>query len=246
MKYRKYVILTGLILLLFIFSNYSNQSAKAQNIETYGKTNVWFLLLTHYKFNDNWSVGNEVHMRFDDGLRDKQQLLIRPFINYTKSKKTIYTAGYTYINTYPYSKYPLKSNQAENNIWEQITLNHQSGKFSFSHRYRLEQRFISVYDTIAKEYNYKDTKFQNRFRYRITVRYDINDKMFLNFFDELWVGSKNEVVQVAYDRNWFYAGLGYRITPKIRYKWLIYTNIYKKIHFYTNAILPFSLRQMWL
>lgn len=204
-----------LFLLIVLFFGFSFGQVNAQEIEVFGKTNVWFLLLNHYKFNDNWSVGNELHMRFDDGFKDKQQLLIRPFINYTKNKKEIYTLGYTYINTYPYGKYPVKSNQAEHNIWEQLTLNHQSGKFNFSHRYRLEHRFISVYDTIAKEYNYKDTKFQNRFRYRITVRYDINDKMFLNFFDELWVGSKNEVVQVAYDRNWIYGGVGYRINPKI-------------------------------
>lgn len=201
-------------LLIVICFTSLHRYVKAQDVETYGKTDVWFLLLNHYKFNENWSVGNEVHMRFDDGFKDKQQLLLRPFINYTKNKKAIYTFGYTYINTYPYSKYPVKSNQAEHNIWEQLTLNHQNGKVSFSHRYRLEQRFISVYDTIAKEFNYNDTKYQNRFRYRITIRYDINDKMFLNFFDELWISSKNEVVQVAYDRNWIYGGLGYRITPK--------------------------------
>lgn len=53
--------------------------------EVYGKPEVWFLLLNGVEISDQWSVSNELHLRYDDDFKDKEQLLIRPFVNYKVS-----------------------------------------------------------------------------------------------------------------------------------------------------------------
>jgi hypothetical protein len=187
--------------------------------EIHGNPNVWYLLLTHYKINDKWSVGNELHMRFDDWHKDKQQFLERPFVDYSITDGVIATVGYTYILTYPYGEYPLLDNKPEHNIWEQITLKQSVGKFSISHRYRWEHRYQGNLvpngngGTTVDGYDYS-----NRFRYRLTIKRPINDQYFINVFDELWIKSDDRLINSQYDRNWLYAGLGRKVSDHFSFQ----------------------------
>lgn len=201
------------VLLLVAFS------MMATNIfsqEVYGEPNVWFLLLTHYKINDHWSLGNEVHMRFDDYLNDKQQFILRPFINFGKTKEVVYSVGYSYLRTYPYGKYPIMAAKPEHNVWEQVTFNHQVNELRVSHRYRLEQRWQSYFNTVggATTTDIAGYSKAHRFRYRLTLRQPIAEKLFINIFDELWVKSDAKVKTVQFDRNWLYAGVGVNLSEK--------------------------------
>jgi len=72
------VVLVGLICLIAAKENYSQ--------EVFGEPNVWFFQLTTYDLNEKWSIGNELHARFDDYLKDEQQILIRPFFTFHSSK----------------------------------------------------------------------------------------------------------------------------------------------------------------
>ncbi len=201
------------IALLFIFLLIV--PLKAQ--EVHGEPDVWFLLLNHYKINDDWSLGNEFHMRYSDFLNEEEQLLIRPFLNFHANPNVVITAGYTFINTYPYGKYPLPISKPENNIWEQVTLIQDIGRTNVQHRYRWEHRWQGdlVQGTVGGPYEVNGFSYSNRFRYRLTVRRPINDRFFVNIFDELWIGMDQKLRNVGYDRNWLYLGLGINITDKL-------------------------------
>ncbi|WP_406658499.1 DUF2490 domain-containing protein [Marinoscillum sp.] len=184
---------------------------KAQITETY--TDAWFLLLNDYKVNERWTIGNELHWRNVNFLKDKEQLLIRPYVDYHVNENVVFTAGYTYIRSYPYRELAVPLTRPEHNIWEQVTLNHSANKFTFSHRYRLEHRFQGLFSLgDADVFEVDGYQFSNRFRYRFTVRHPIGEKYFIHVFDELWIRTDDNFQNANFDRNWLYLGLGRNLT----------------------------------
>src|SRR5690606_13343937 len=93
-------------------------------VNNYRYTDAWFLLLNNARINENWSIGNEFHYRLTNFYEKKEQMIIRPFINYHINEKFILSGGYSYIRTYPHAPYPQRINYTEHNVWEQATLNH--------------------------------------------------------------------------------------------------------------------------
>lgn len=178
--------------------------------EIHGNPNIWSLILTNFDISEKWSFGNEIHFRYDNYLDDQQQFLLRPFLNYKLSDGVVLSGGYSFIRTFPYGDFPLQANLDEHNVWEQLTFNHSYGELKVSHRYRLEHRFISTFN--GEEFTFEEVNQNTRFRYRLTLTQPISNKLFINVFDELWVKSGSEgFSEVVYDRNWFYAGLGYHL-----------------------------------
>ncbi|MEQ9301201.1 MAG: DUF2490 domain-containing protein [Cyclobacteriaceae bacterium] len=183
---------------------------KAQVTEDY--TDAWFLLLTDYKVNERWTLGNELHWRNVNFLKDKEQLLVRPYVDYHANENVTFSAGYTYIRSYPYRQEAFKITRPEHNVWEQVTLQHGSGKFTLSHRYRLEHRFQGVFrPDDSGQFEVDGYEFTNRFRYRFTLKHPIGEKYFLHIFDELWVKADDDFQNAHFDRNWLYLGLGRKL-----------------------------------
>ncbi|MEQ9467592.1 MAG: DUF2490 domain-containing protein [Ekhidna sp.] len=180
--------------------------------ETHGDSEFWFLLLNHYKINEQWTVGNELHIRQTEFISEKKQFILRPFVNFMPGESVIYSAGYSYINTQPYGKYPLPIAQPEHNFWEQVTVNQTLNKTSLSHRYRMEHRYQgNLVEMSPGEFEVNGHNFSNRFRYRLTIRQPISEKYFIQAFDELWVSMDKKFKQASYNQNWIYVGLGRNI-----------------------------------
>lgn len=184
--------------------------------ETHGNPQAWYLLIGNHDLNDKWTVGGELHMRFDDWMKDKQTFIIRPHVVYRMEDGLSATAGYSYIEYYPYGFYPAADDRVEHNIWEQIDLSRKYSKFTISHRYRWEHRFVEKLvvqndGSIASD----GFDYSNRFRYRITMRIPLTEDYFLNVFDELWVKSDDRLVQTQFDRNWLYGAMGRKISDKL-------------------------------
>ncbi len=199
--------LVGIVSFIFLFSN-------SQAQEIHGEPNVWFLALTQYQAKEKLNLGLELHARFDDYLNDEQQYLIRPFIEYFSNESVRLAFGYTYISTHPYGDYPLPRTKPEHNIWEQVTLLHDINETKVMHRFRLEHRWqgnLAANGTDGS-FDVDGYDFNNRFRYRLTLNRNLNDHLFMTIFDELWVRDGDGLF---YDRNWFYAGVGYRFNANI-------------------------------
>lgn len=203
------------IVVVGLFCFFATKASYSQ--EVFGEPNVWFLQLTTYDLNEKWTLGNELHARFDDYLNDPQQILIRPFFTFHASKPLAFSGGYTFITTFPYGAYPLPDNLPEHNVWEQMELKQEMGSTKVIHRYRLEQRWIGnlTLNPENREFEVDGYNFRHRFRYRLTAMVDLSEKVFLHFFDELFIRSGEGFKQVSFDRNWFYAGAGLRLNGQM-------------------------------
>ena len=216
------VVLVGLVCLIAAKEGYSQ--------EVFGEPNVWFFQLTTYDLNEKWSIGNELHARFDDYLKDEQQILIRPFFTFHSSKSLALSGGYTFITTFPYGAYPLPDNLPENNLWQQAELKQVLGKTNIIHRYRLEQRWIGnlTLNQENREFEVDGYNLRHRFRYRLSVLVNLSDKVFLHFFDELFIRSGEDFKRIGFDRNWFSGGVGVKLNEKFNLQ-LAYLHQYNRI-----------------
>lgn len=196
------LIITGLALMV---------SLQAQHTTTY--TDAWFSLSNIYSFNERWSLANEVHWRSTHFLRNKEQFLLRPSVNYQASKNKRFTLGYTFIQSYPYGEGALNISVPEHNIWEQIILSYSINQQTLLHRLRLEQRFRGQPAALGKDhYQIAAYRFSNRIRYRIAWKASISSKCFMHVYEELWIATAADFSQPTYDRNWFYLGIGQQLT----------------------------------
>jgi hypothetical protein len=176
---------------------------------------MWILFLNHYELNNRWSLGSEIHLRSTRFLKNKEQLLFRPFVSYRKDDNLFLSLGYSFINSFPYKSSDIPLTKQEHNVWEQLVIKHKLGSYSLSHRYRIEHRFkVRLVRDQKQEVERKGIDFVNRFRYRLTLKRLINAHFFVHAFDELWLNTNKHFGYNSFDRNWWYVGLGYRFDNK--------------------------------
>ena len=175
-------------------------------------TNLWVSHLGDHKISDKWSIHSEIHIRRSELGLGMQQLLIRPAVNYNISDAIIATVGYSFYSTYRYGDIPVKYNTPEHHSFEQIHIGQSSGRWKFSGRFRLEQRFIAGFDNNG---NIVKWNYLNRARTRLMVTVPLNkpkiakgvvfasayDEMFVNFSDPTrspWVHQNRVSVLIGY------------------------------------------------
>lgn len=184
---------------------------------------VWFLQLTRYHINDQWIVSNELHLRRHDWLKEQEQIVIRPAINFSPVKGITFTTGYSFLLTWPYGPFStVPVNIPENNIWQEVTLQNLFwDRLNFLHRLRLEERWVGVPSQQNGEWLIDDFAYANRFRYRLITRFDIlrfekNQALYASLFDEIWIHLNNQLKPKSFDKNWMYLGFGYRFNENVQ------------------------------
>lgn len=183
--------------------------------------NGWFMYTGNHKLSDKWSLHIEAQLRRNDIITKGQQLLLRGGINYYLNPQATATAGYCFVETYPYGEFAVKSTFPEHRIWEQLQIKTQLNRFEFINRLRLEQRFVHSPGMQADStYTPGDAVYSNRFRVleRVSVPFKgktIEDKSFyVSAYDELFVNFGKNVAMNLFDQNRAYIALGYKI-PKV-------------------------------
>jgi len=143
------------------------------------------------------------------------------------------TFGYAYINTDPnFSDNriifgdiltdDLRLN--EHRIFEQFILKDKVWEVLFEHRYRLEQRFITVGEESDPEF---ESRTDHRARYRLQVTLPLTDIFFLNFYDEIFINLQREV----FDQNRLYAALGVNVTENLSVQAGYLKNHFRTVNF---------------
>jgi len=159
----------------------------------------WWMYYGLNRVNDNWSVWTEAQYRSHDNGANIEQLLLRTAINYHISKNSMLGLGYGYISSYEFETDFKNPTSEEGRIFEQYIHKHMLPHFLFEHRFRVEQRLLQG--------NYK-----NRLRYRLfltvplTKKYMEEKTFFLGIYNEIFLNT----VDPIFDRNRFYAALGYQ------------------------------------
>lgn len=178
--------------------------------------NGWMMYFGDHKIDEKWSIHLELQVRNNAFVR-MQQLLLRPAINFHPTPNLIVTAGYCFVETYPYGAFAVKKAFPEHRLYEQLQLKNQISILEFANRLRVEQRFskLPVSATELGDYTYTN---RVRILNRVSIPFkgkEINDNSFyISFYDEIFIGFGKKVGLNIFDQNRAYIALGYKI-PKV-------------------------------
>lgn len=188
----------------------------AQN-ETASQFNTWYMYFGNHKIADKWKLHTEYQWRRHGLVQEWQQSLARIGLDYAVKPEVMITAGYAWIESYPYGEQPIGATFSEHRIWQQLILNQRPGRMGFQHRYRLEQRYLQNKITTASGVESDGYRFRNRVRYRFFASYPLNrpviepDTWFLAFYDEVFIGFGRGIAKNVLDQNRLYGALGYQV-----------------------------------
>ena len=166
----------------------------------------WMIYFGNNKLNEKFNIHNEVQYRNYNAVGDLEQLLLRTGLGYnlTPNNNNL-LLGYGFIRSENYQNLDTKLVLNEHRIYQQFITKQSFGRVIFSHRYRLEERFIA-------------DDFKMRFRYFLATNVALNHKLlvpntiYLSAYNEIFINAKNQL----FDRNRIYGGLGYKVSNNLK------------------------------
>lgn len=175
--------------------------------------NAWLMYFGDHRINQKLGIHTEAQLRRARVLSDPQQLLLRTGINFYPTENAMLTLGYAYVDTYPYGDYPAAAIFPEHRLYQQLQLGGSAGIFRFTHRYRLEQRWVHFPNTDAPTFLHRA-----RYMFRAVLPLQgptVDDKEFyLAAYDEIFIGFGKQMGQNFFDQNRLFGAIGYKITPR--------------------------------
>lgn len=164
----------------------------------------WFALATQGKLPaENWSWNFDVHQRYRDEGAHADNFFIRSGVIYQINPKTSIGLGFDHVVNHPAGK----EASDENRLWQQIGY-----KFdpilgiNLSSRTRVEQRWREGGD---------DTAYRFRQMIKATMPLDINPKLSIVAYDELFINLNDTDWNVnrGNDQNRVFLGINWAFTP---------------------------------
>ena len=193
---KRAILLVGLMGLI-------NNAVIAQS----NNSGTWLVYFGNQKINDQWNIQSDFQYRDYRFLGQRNQFLARAGLGYNlKAQNHNLLLGYAYVATDTYDELDVNtSTKIENRIYQQYLYKNKIGSNSLMHRFRLEERFFP-------------NEFGLRGRYFISFQKPLwnakNNKnnTYLSAYNELFIDIKG----AQFDRNRFYAGLGFGINDYVR------------------------------
>jgi hypothetical protein len=201
-----------LLVCLFVISS---GLANSQTVIDDDQVGAWYMYIFTKKFKDSpFGIQGDYQFRNWNLGGDLEQLLLRTGVTYQpKNTNVTFTQGYAFISTGEFGE--GNGTSAEHRIYQEAILPQKVGsRFYLSHRFRFEQRWLESQD------------FRTRYRYNISINMPLNGLelkkgvVYLALFNEIFINGETEIgdgrtVQL-FDRNRFYAGLGYGLRANLR------------------------------
>ncbi len=192
---KRAILLVGLMGLI-------NNAVIAQS----NNSGTWLVYFGNQKINDQWNIQSDFQYRDYRFLGQRNQFLARAGLGYNlKAQNHNLLLGYAYIATDAYDELDINtSTKIENRIYQQYLYKNKIGSNSLMHRFRLEERFFP-------------NEFGLRGRYFISFQKPLwnfkgKNNTYLSAYNELFIDIKG----AQFDRNRFYAGLGFGINDYVR------------------------------
>ena len=206
----KPIISTGIIVLL------------ATGLTAQTQFTGWLASFNTFSSQGKTSIHLDVQVRSSDELKYMQSFLARTGINVKLKNNVIGTIGYAYISNRR-TVSSVTGYAPEHRIWEQLLVSHPLFHSTLAHRFRLEQRFISVSSVENNELKNDGNVFANRFRYFVRTLLPLKqekpfkkgwfgalqNEVFLN------IGDKSHVNGKTFDQNRAYVAVGYRVSSLV-------------------------------
>jgi len=179
------------------------------------KLGAWYMYFFNTTFKESrWGIQGDVQFRNWDLGGDLEQLLLRAGITYKPENANIkMTLGYGNITTGAYGS--DRSTTNESRIYQEFLFPVQFGnRFYTTHRFRYEQRFVENQD------------FRTRYRYNLFLNIPLNkaamekNSVYLALYNELFINGQQDIgngnTVEYFDRNRFYAAIGYMIKKGLK------------------------------
>jgi hypothetical protein len=180
-----------------------------------GQDGAWYTYAWTQRFEDS-SFGwqGDIQQRNWDLADDTDQLLIRSGATWTPAdSKVRYTLGAAWVRSSAFG--PSSADSEELRLYQEAFVPQTVGsRLFFSHRWRLEQRWLEGQDQ------------RNRLRYSLGLNVPFNQgnlnqgAIYLSLYNELFLnlerGIGNQRKVDYYDRNRAYAALGYSLSDSSR------------------------------
>jgi len=204
---KKLVLIPSLLYVIDLFA----QNDRAND---YNYLN-WIQSFNTISLNKKWSLHLEYQWRRDEGLKYWQQSLLRIGTNYKLNDNISAHIGYGWIETFPYGDYPIASNGTfpEHRIYEQIGFRQPIDKFLFTHRFRIEQRWLGRVKA-GTDREIEEWSFLHRFRYQFRMQYPFYTKGDKQFYaaaaDEIFIGAGKDLGTNIFDQNRIFLLVGYK------------------------------------
>ncbi len=204
----------GLFLMLALFSC---QLSFAQNDRHNDNNNInWLQVFNTIKLDKNWNLHAEYQWRRENGLKDWQQSLLRVGVNRKLNDNVTVHIGYGWIETFPYGDFPIASAGTfpEHRLYEQISFKQPIKKWTFTHRFRVEQRWLGRVKP-GTDREIETWLFLHRFRYQFRTQFAITPKLYAVAADEIFIGAGKNVGVNIFDQNRVFLSVGYKINKTV-------------------------------
>ncbi len=171
---------------------------------------LWASYTGDHRVKDKWGFHMDGQWRRSDFGTEWQQYQLRPAVNYYVSDKLMLTLGYAWTQNYPYGDYPVRAPFTEHRMYQQVLWRTPVNGIRFSHRFRLEQRWIKYPPTT----DIQTTTYQNRFRYMLRAELPIAGEpgkpgqWYVPVWDEILLGIEPNIGSRTYDHNRAFIGVG--------------------------------------
>jgi hypothetical protein len=213
--------LLNFLLALIVILNYTSILTQKE-IATH--QNGWISYLGNHTLSNKIGLHTEYQWRRENGFQNWQQSLLRVGVDYHFNSNYSISAGYGWIETFPYGGQPATHEFTEHRIWQQFNQKNKVEtlfkNFEIHHRYRLEQRFLETYSlNNSNEIVQGNTILRQRIRYRLMFMIPLNKKslenntIFLNVNNEIFVGFGKGIAKNVFDQNRFNAAIGWKFSP---------------------------------
>jgi hypothetical protein len=179
------------------------------------KMGAWYMYFFNTTFKESpWGIQGDVQFRNWNIAGDLEQLLLRGGVTYKPKNADIkLTFGYGNVTTGSYGS--DKSTSSESRIYQEALFPVQFGnRFYTNHRFRYEQRFVEGQD------------LRTRYRYNLFLNIALNKAemskrtLYLALYNEFFINGQrstgNGNTVEIFDRNRFYAALGYVIKKGLK------------------------------
>lgn len=207
------------LLLIFVATGNTDLFAQSTEKKVTQRSVMWLAYVNTVALSSKWSLTSDISERFflDNGRQF--QFTLRSKVNYSLGQNWDAGAGFAYFKTRTADPSSVSTlGVPELRPFQEFNNRQKFNKVSFSHRFRIEERFFrkTKDDKLVNGYN-----FNFRFRYQFAADYvlykssDNNQSLSVKAADEIMFNAGEKIVYNMFDQNRVSAGFLYQPVKKL-------------------------------
>lgn len=218
--YRDRVLRIRVLVPVLVLVGACPSPARAQLRTTSDNFNAWFSNYSEVELGGKWGLMYDLSVRRSGPVSEWYAFFARAGLTYAVNPSVRLAVGLNRSETWPYGDLPIAYRTPERRMWEQLQLTHASGRVSYAHRYRLEQRWQGRKEPPSGDVtNWVRT---SRFRYQVRATVPLQGKTldphewYLTGANEVFLNFGSNIQYNTFDQNRTVLALGYRFSNTFR------------------------------